>query len=177
MEKCLNLKKILEDHKKWLKNEEGGVRANLRGANLSCADFRHANLSSANLRGAILNNIIYNTGTAFFAMVCPEEGSFIGWKKLKHNYVAKLLIPEDAERSSATTRKCRASKAVVLEIYDNDGNVMDDDFIGHSKQNCDFTYKKGEMVIPDSFDEDRWNECSHGIHFFITRREAELYKK
>lgn len=33
----------------------------------------------------------------------------------------------------------------------------------------------GETVVPDSFDEDRWNECSNGIHFFITKQEAIDY--
>ena len=36
-------------------------------------------------------------------------------------------------------------------------------------------YKVGEMVYPDSFDEDRWNECSNGIHFFINKQEAIDY--
>ena len=34
-------------------------------------------------------------------------------------------------------------------------------------------YEVGKEVVADSFDDDRWNECSHGIHFFITRNEAE----
>lgn len=51
---------ILEKHKKWLRNEEGGECANLSGANLSSADLRgadlsHANLSSANLSSANLS--------------------------------------------------------------------------------------------------------------------------
>lgn len=37
------------------------------------------------------------------------------------------------------------------------------------------TYKVGEMVYPDGFDDDRWNECSHGIHFFINKQEAINY--
>ena len=28
---------------------------------------------------------------------------------------------------------------------------------------------------PDSFDENWMDECSHGVHFFITRLEAEAY--
>jgi len=27
----------------------------------------------------------------------------------------------------------------------------------------------------DKWDDDRWNECSGGIHFFLTRAEAEAY--
>ena len=58
------LKEILEKHKKWLNNDEGGERANLRradlreadlrGADLREADLKWANLSKADLRGADL---------------------------------------------------------------------------------------------------------------------------
>ena len=47
------LQKILEDHKKWLQND-GGKRANLRGADLREANLREANLRGADLRGADL---------------------------------------------------------------------------------------------------------------------------
>jgi hypothetical protein len=54
------LQKILEKHKKWLNNEEGGERANLEraslwGANLSGANLRGANLKGADLEGADLS--------------------------------------------------------------------------------------------------------------------------
>ena len=45
---------VLQRHAKWLKNEEGGEKANLRGANLRDADLWGANLRDANLRGANL---------------------------------------------------------------------------------------------------------------------------
>ena len=89
-------------------------------------------------------------------------------------YIIKLLIPEDAKRSSATTRKCRANKAKVISIYYKDDKTITLESI----QNCNYNtteYKVGEMVYPDSWDEDRWNECSHGIHFFITEQEAINY--
>ena len=44
----------LELHKKWLNNEVGGVRLDLRGADLSDADLRGANLSDADLSDADL---------------------------------------------------------------------------------------------------------------------------
>jgi len=49
------LKQILEMHVKWLKNESGGIRADLSGANLSRADLSGANLSRAILSGANLS--------------------------------------------------------------------------------------------------------------------------
>ena len=141
--------------------------ANLRGADLRGADFSGANLSYAHLRGTDLSDVEYNETTAFFALQCPEEGSFVGWKKCKNNVIVKLLIPEDAQRSSATSRRCRASKAIVLEVIGAEKAI--------STSDEDFVYEVGKEVVPDSFDDDRWKECSHGIHFFITRKEAEDY--
>ncbi len=45
---------VLEKHGKWLRNEEGGERANLCGANLCDANLYGANLCDANLYGANL---------------------------------------------------------------------------------------------------------------------------
>lgn len=151
--------------------------ANLRGANLSEADLSGANLSEAFLEEADFSGVIVNSRTAFFDLQCPEEGSFIGWKKAVCNYsfvIVKLLITEDALRSSATTRKCRASKAKVLDIQDLDGNSLDV-CSAHSDYDEDFIYKVGEVVEVSDFDPDRWKECSAGIHFFITRQEAVDY--
>ena len=43
------LNMILDKHKKWLNNEEGGEKADLGGANLCGADLRGANLHGADL--------------------------------------------------------------------------------------------------------------------------------
>ena len=45
---------VLQRHAKWLKNEEGGEKADLRGADLRDADLRGADLRDANLRDANL---------------------------------------------------------------------------------------------------------------------------
>ena len=156
--------------------------ANLRSANLCYANVSNANLYRANLGGANLTYTnIYGvkaySNTSFFHLQCPEEGSFIGWKKAVHNYeyvIVKLLITEDALRSSATTRKCRASKAEVLDIQDLDGNSLDV-CSAHSNYDEDFIYKVGEVVEVGNFDPCRWKECSAGIHFFVTRQEAVDY--
>ena len=110
---------------------------------------------------------------------CPKEGSFIGWKKCynvnnKNPYIVKLEIPADAKRSSATTEKCRCSKAKVLEIQNLDGTIANVDEVSSLLFN-NFYYKVGEMVYPDSFDDRFWLECSHGIHFFMKRQDAVDY--
>ena len=50
------LNDILEKHKKWLDGEEGGERADLRGADLRGADLSYANLRYANLGDADLSD-------------------------------------------------------------------------------------------------------------------------
>ena len=143
--------------------------ADLRYSYIRCANLRGANLRGANLSGADLRDVMYNEKTSFFAMQCPEEGSFIAWKKCRNNTIVKLEIPFNAKRSSGTSRKCRASEARVLAIYDKN---IDEATSQHDKT---FIYKVGETVKVDNFDEDRWNECSTGIHFFITKQEAINY--
>ena len=147
--------------------------ANLSGANLRSADLRSANLSGANLSGANLLNVRYDECTGFFALVCPEEGSFIGYKKA-NGHIVKLRITEDALRSSATSRKCRCSKAEVLSITTLDGK--DDGLTSiPSNYDSDFIYRVGTTVEVEDFETDRWDECAAGIHFFITRQEAVQY--
>ena len=149
--------------------------ADLRYANLSGARLRHANLSDANLGGANLSdaNLSDAKNIPYIPLECPSEGSFIGWKKID-KILIKLEIPEDARRNSATTKKCRCDKAKVLGFYDlNSTELNIDKIISHVYNTCE--YRKGEMVYPDSFDENRWNECSHGIHFFINKQDAINY--
>ena len=158
--------------------------ANLSGANLSSADLSSAdlsdanlsgaNLSDANLSGANLSSAKYDECTAFFALVCPEEGDFIAWKKVGE-VIVKLRIPAEAKRSSATTRKCRCEFAEVLALQNLDGTPYNDDKVVNDNYK-ETIYKVGEIVRPDSWDENRWDECSHGIHFFVTRDEAVMYK-
>ena len=132
-----------------------------------------ANLSYADLRGADLNGANYNELSSFLLSQCPSEGSFIGWKKA-NGFIIKLLITENAKRSSATSLKCRCSEAKVLDIQNIDGSISDIKEICSDYDNS-FIYKLGELISVTNFDENRWNECSTGIHFFISREIAVKY--
>ena len=146
--------------------------ANLKGANLSYANLSYADLSCAHLEDANLSEVKYNHITSFFSLQCPEKGSFIGYKKA-NNKIVELLITEDSKRSSTTTRKCRCSKAKVLSITSIDGK---EEYIKvASDYDSNFVYEVGKVIEVKDFDDNRWNECSTGIHFFITRDEAVMY--
>jgi hypothetical protein len=235
------LSKILELHLKWLRGETGGMRADLRWANLSGANLsganlcgadlcranlcranlcranlsgadlsgadlrgaelreaylRRANLSGANLGGANLGGAnlwgadlseanlrwadlseadlreanLTNTKMSPFSL-CPEEGDFIAWKKVEHNIILKLRII-GKRISTPIGRKCRTDKCEVLAAYNSKGEEIRHTF--YSKYDNTFHYSVGE-IIWTPLDEDFRVECTKGIHFFMTRQEAEEY--
>ena len=164
--------------------------ANLRGANLRGADLGGADLRGADLRGAYLGGAYLGGADLYGAylrgaylrgakeipylpLACPSDGAFIGWKKVR-GCLIQLFIPEDAKRCSAITQKCRCEFAKVLSIVriENGEELQSVENIAYAPS---IVYKVGEIVKPDSFDEDRWNECSHGIHFFINKQDAINY--
>jgi len=133
--------------------------SDLRGSNLSGVDLRWTNLIEANLSGSDMTG-----ATLPDFQICPEEGDFVAWKSTRGG-VVKLLIPADSKRTSSLVgRKCRAEYAVVLE-----GS-------GRSMYDPDVEYRPGEKVHPDKYCDDIRLECSHGIHFFMTQREAERWR-
>ena len=153
--------------------------ADLRDADLRGADLGHANLYGADFSGADLGGAnLWSTDLScvkniFFPMACPEKGSFIAFKKAGC-YIIELFIPSNAKRCSATSRKCRCSKAKVISITTPSGDKTNITEV-HSNYDPNFIYKLGEYVEVKNFDDNRWNECSTGIHFFITRQEAVNY--
>ena len=160
----------------WANLEGADLKeAYLEGSILSYANLKDANLAGAHLNGAVLN-AAHLTGAQnipYIPLACPSEGTFTAWKKVNNEYLVKLQIPEDARRLSATTRKCRCNKAMVLDITSLDGETHFDEVVNNNYKKT--IYKVGEFVYPDSFDENRWNECSNGIHFFVNKQDAINY--
>ncbi|MBX4941124.1 pentapeptide repeat-containing protein [Rhizobium binae] len=140
--------------------------ANLGGADLGSADLYGADLGSADLYGANLGDAKNAELPIAQTRILPE-GSLIGWKKCQSGVIVKLRIPEEAKRSHAFGRKCRAEFADVIEVIGAD--------VGISMHDYSTEYRAGQRVTPDRFDENWMEECAPGIHFFISRIEAENY--
>jgi hypothetical protein len=141
--------------------------ANLYGANLYGANLYGANLYGANLYGANLYGAKNIPALVDAQSIIVPEGNIVGWKKCEGNVIVKLLIPQKAKRSNATERKCRAEFVQVLRVFGADEGI--------STHNKRVIYRKGEIVKCDNWNPDRWVECGDGIHFFLTRTEAEAY--
>jgi hypothetical protein len=190
----MDIKAILEQHKLWVESGGArGVRANLYGADLASADLTGANLTCADLSGADLTcadlsdanlygadlasadltgaNLYsaYLTGANLRDAKLPDfqisQGEdLIVYKKLRDAVICTLKIPAAARRTASLVgNKCRAEFAVVLEGE------------GMSQHNRCFTYEVGKTVHPSEYNDDIREECRPGIHFFMTRAEAEAY--
>ena len=164
------------------------INCTFRLTSLIDCDFTTSTLENCNFDDAPL----YDVNLQFVNFVgknilphihCPEVGSFVGWKKAQipdinrpgyyKDVIIKLIIPIDAKRSSATSNKCRASTACVVSITDMNGTPH---YKACSFYDPEFIYEVGEVVKPtQEFDENRWRECSSGIHFFLTAEEAIQY--
>ena len=200
------LAEIIRLHGEWLQDLPTGKRANLsgaylsraylvgadlRGADLRGADLSRANLSRAYLVGANLSRA--NLSGAYLSCanlsganftdaenipcvaIVPDTGSFIAWKKLHGGIIAKLRIPKAAGRANSTGRKCRAEYAVVLSLWKL-GKRLSKDIMEVDTHTRMLQYRAGETIRPDKYNPDWLEECTNGIHFFITRKEAEEYR-
>ena len=146
--------------------------ANLRNANLWNADLRYADLRDADLRNVNLWNADLRDANLRDADLPPfqiPEGELIVYKKLTHETIATLKIESHFERTGTLVgRKCRCSGALVLSLspaMSKQSGIHDSSLV----------YKVGEYTYPDKYDPDPRIECTNGIHFFLTREEAERH--
>ena len=156
--------------------------ANLQGANLRGAALVGANLRNANLEGAVLFDALLEGANLsgaklpeFLVKLPPLGQSFIAWKKVWDCFILKLEIPADSPRvSTFTGRKCRAKSAKVLKAFRVCGKPAEQTMF-RSLRDYYFIYRVGETVEVPDFNDDIRLECTQGIHFFETRKEAEEY--
>ncbi len=157
--------------------------ASFRDGNMKTASFRYCDMRKCDIRGADLygavlehadlSDIMSDEGTKWFRLHCPEKGAFLGYKKCVNDRLVQLLIPADAKRTSATLRSCRCSKAKVLTIKSFDYKENFDEAWSLVDEN--FVYKRGQWVEVKNFNEDRWQDSTTGIHFWLSREEAKAY--
>ena len=110
----------------------------------------------------------------------------IGYKAAKVGETRVLItldIPDDAITNVARTSvvvkdtaKYRTNKANVLKIEDEDGKEYTEAVTVFYRENS-LTYKLNELVEVSNYDMNLEEVCSSGIHFFLTKRVAELYSR
>ncbi len=85
--------------------------------------------------------------------------------------MAKVLIPEHATRQGESIYACRASEVVVLEIYDSDGNPVDE---AVSIIDPELKFIKGQTTVAKPVDSSHSGDVE-GISFSLSRAEANRY--
>jgi len=152
--------------------------ANLNGADLRNADLRNTDLKNVDLRNADLRNAVLNGAKLWNAKldpqsIVPPSGSFVAWKKGGGGEIIKLKIPAWARRTFClTNRKCRAEYVITLEIEDKNRHPLKECRGGYDTETI---YRVGKCTAPDKYNPDERIDCSHGVHFFLTREEAESW--
>lgn len=159
----------------------------LEEVDFSDAILDYSTFYNSNFEGAIVNRASFyysifdnlNRGTKCLkdAKILPyipmnlPEGEFIAWKKLDNGLIAKLKILKDSKRNRAMGDECRCNKALVMEFQSTGGVTYDcTEYLNERYSPC--LYKVGEVVYADSWDNNRWDENTHGIHFFLDRKAA-----
>ena len=119
------LNEILAKHKKWLNDEKGGERANLRYANLSSADLRYADLSSADLSSADLSSANLRYANLSYANLSSANLSSADLRYADLSYADLSSVDLSyADLSSADLSSANLRSADLRFIHSADGKVL-----------------------------------------------------
>lgn len=164
-----NLKHIIEAHHKWLRDEEGGARADLIGADLSGADLSGADLSGVYLSGA-------NLSGADLIGANLSETNLIGADLSGANLRRADLI--GANLSGADLRRADLSKAdlsmaknllFAIEYIRDTFETSDKGVIAYKTFGDTYTPPKGWIIEPgriltENCNMNRTDTCGCGIN-------------
>lgn len=148
------------------------TEASFEGADLECASFAQANLTEVNLKDTNIITAEFDNTIGIYP-VCPTEGEFTGWtigEDFKGNdCLVEVSIPTWAQRSSGTTRKCRAEMLFIESIERlKDGY----DPIEVTLKNRNYILTENDVVRDNDYEVDRFKVSSTDLYFWISKEEA-----
>ena len=148
------------------------TEASFEGADLDGASFAQANLTEASLEDANITTAEFDNTIGIFS-VCSTEGSFIGWTigedEEGNECLVEVSIPTWAQRSSGTTRKCRAEILYIESIERlKDGY----DPIEVTLKNRNYILTENDVVRDNDYEVDRFKVSSTDLYFWISKEEA-----
>lgn len=148
------------------------TETSFEGADLDGTSFAQANLTEANLQDTNIITAEFDNTVGIYP-VCPTGGEFTGWtigEDFKGNEcLVEVFIPAWADRSSGTTRKCRAEALVIksLELLSDGGDAL---FM--RLKHRDFGFAVGQELYDSNFEVDRFKTSSADLYFWISKEEA-----
>ena len=148
------------------------TEASFEGADLDGTSFAQANLTEANLQDTNIITAEFDNTVGIYP-VCPTEGEFTGWtigEDFEGNEcLVEVSIPTWAQRSSGTTRKCRA-EALYIESIERLKDGYDP--IEVTLKNRDYILTEKELAQDDDYEIDRFRVSSTDLYFWISKEEA-----
>ena len=149
------------------------TEASFEGADLGGTSFALANLTEASLEDAQNIDLAEFNDTVGTYPVCPTEGEFTGWTIGEdfegNDCLVEVSIPTWAQRSSGTTRKCRA-EVLYIELIERLKDGYDPIEVTLKNRDCILTEK--ECAYDSSFEYDRFKVSSTDLYFWISKEEA-----
>jgi len=150
--------------------------ADLRGCQFAPRLFTGLNVANAQFYAARMGDNFDpdKVITSYFTLGLEPapEGELVlwGWKSAR---LVEMLVPRDARRSQATTRKLRAEYIITRSI---DGDTTPGLSLIHNHPGSSTTYYVvGQETHCDRWDSCRWHECSGGIHGFQWQADAKTW--
>ena len=148
------------------------TEASFEGADLDGASFAQANLTEANLQDTNIIAAEFDNTVGIYP-VCPTKGVFTAWTIGDdfegNDCLVEVVIPVWAQRSSGTTRKCRAEALYIESIKRLKDNYSP---LGVSLRFRDYILSKNEIVRDNDYEIDRFKVSSTDLYFYITEEEA-----
>ena len=149
------------------------TEASFEGADLGGTSFALANLTEASLEDAQNIDLAEFNNTVGTYPVCPTEGEFTGWTIGEdfegNDCLVEVSIPTWAQRSSGTTRKCRA-EVLYIELIERLKDGYDP--IEVTLKNRDYILTEKECAYDSGFEYDRFKVSSTDLYFWISKEEA-----
>jgi len=148
------------------------TETSFEGADLDEASFAQANLTEASLEDANIITAEFDKTVGIYP-VCPTHDSFIGWTigedEEGNECLVKVSIPTWAQRSSGTTRKCRAEILYIESIERlKDGHNP----IEVTLKNRNYILTENDIVRDNDYEVDRFKTSSADLYFWISKEEA-----
>lgn len=148
------------------------TEASFEGTDLDGASFAQANLTEANLQDTNIITAEFDNTVGIYP-VCPTKGVFTAWTIGDdfegNDCLVEVVIPVWAQRSSGTTRKCRAEALYIESIKRLKDNYSP---LGVSLRFRDYILSKNEIVRDNDYEIDRFKVSSTDLYFYITEEEA-----
>ena len=148
------------------------TEVSFEGADLDSTSFAQANLTEANLQDTNISTAEFDNTVGIYP-VCPSDGGFIGWTIGEdfegNDCLVEVSIPTWAQRSSGTTRKCRA-EVLYIELIERLKDGYDP--IEVTLKNRDYILTEKECAYDSGFEYDRFKVSSTDLYFWISKEEA-----